>query len=188
MYYILISLYFIHVATFNQDICIMTETLQFLNEFGVDALSKKNIKVARIESKNVWVLNYEQVESSKDGFRKQHPINRQCRNLIVRDQPWRIVSQSFRRFFNWGEDVEETKNMIEQMEKGKVTAREKFDGSLITVTHFDGQWNIFTRGAEADGNPFRGMGSSFGTAENDTSTFGSRVRQHVNMNELDTGI
>jgi len=119
----------------------------------------------------------------------------------LRDKPWRVIGQSFPRFFNWNEDQEETKRMTEMMSKGKVTASEKLDGSLITVL-FDREldtWHILTRGAYADTNPFRGLANVLSFVDDEkkttkkissyqydpTDTFGSRVRRFLDFEKLD---
>jgi hypothetical protein len=161
------------------------EVVNFLNLNGIEGLS--NIKVA--EAKNmdgVYILNYMQIPADKNGMTKYDPILCNCRNLVVRkrDSKWEMVSRSFRRFFNWGEDVEETKYMEKQMALGNVTAYEKFDGSLITVT-FDKvtqKWCIFTRGSNADENPYNTIVLAQET------TFGNKVRELIDLNDLDTEI
>lgn len=157
---------------------------------GLSQLASNNIKVNTVESRNIWILNYEQVETNPHGFRKNHPVTRECRNLVVRNKPWRVLSQSFTRFFNFKEDVDETIAMLSAIDDGRVVAHEKFDGSLITIAYFDDQWNIFTRGAMADTNPFRGI-STFdneGSPQSEQTTFGSRVRKYVNLDSLDKHI
>lgn len=181
-------------------------TIQFLNENSIEELQRKGIKSNYVEALNVYILNYEQIPPS-GAFSKNHPVIVECRNLVLRDKPWRIVGQSFVRFFNWNEDVEETKRMSQMMAKGKVTASVKLDGSLIMVV-FDPEldrWHIFTRGSNADGNPFRGLSNvlSFDMAgqeekttkkitrantfdANDSSnTFGARVRKYLDFDKLD---
>lgn len=167
----------------------MANVIAFLNECettGKDAMSQlasNNIKVNAVESRNLWILNYEQVETNPQGFKKTHPVIRECRNLVVRNKPWRVLSHSFTRFFNFKEDVDETVAMLKAIADGRVVAHEKFDGSLITVAYFDDQWNIFTRGAMADTNPFRGL-----VFDTELSTFGSRVRKYVNLDNLDKSV
>lgn len=48
------------------------DVVTFLNANSIDALT--NIKKAFIASKNVWILNYEQVPIIKDGLGKYHPV------------------------------------------------------------------------------------------------------------------
>jgi len=157
------------------------EIVPFLETNGLAGLT--NIKINRLEDLDVYILNYEQIPSDPKGLGKYHPVLCECRNLVVRDKPWRVMSRSFRRFFNWGEDVQATQDFIAAMKDKKVIAHEKFDGSLITVVFFDNRWNIFTRGSNADTNPFRGMSyNSF------TTTFGEKVRSLLDLSILDPKI
>jgi len=177
-------------------------TIQFLNEHSLEELEKKGVKSNYIAAYNFYILNYEQIPP--DGaFPKNHPIIVESRNLVLRDKPWRIIGQSFTRFFNWNEDAEETKRMTDMMAKGKVTASEKLDGSLITVL-FDREldtWHILTRGAYADTNPFRGLANTLAFVQveeekattkkissakiDSTDTFGAHVRRFLDFEKLD---
>ncbi len=154
------------------------ELIEFLNNNGLDGLT--NIKKSFVPQKNVWILNYDQVPSVKGGFGKYHPILCLCRNLVVREEEksqWKIMSRSFSRFFNWNEDVVTTEAFKNEMKENRVMAQEKFDGSLITVAYFDEQWNIFTRGSDADANFTYGQLS-----------FGQRVRNLLNLEILNKDI
>jgi hypothetical protein len=151
---------------------------------GLALLESKNIKVARYPDRNLYILNYEQIEKNPIEFTKTHIINRECRNLVIRSNPWRVLSRSFKRFFNYGEDQSETKIFDEMMAKGLVTATTKYDGSLITVAYFDDQWNIFTRGSLADENTFRGTE----LFPDKSDTFGKHVRKYVDLSKLDKTI
>lgn len=179
------------------------DVISFLNEHGLDGLT--NIKKSYVTDKNVWILNYEQIPQVKDGLNKYHPILCKCRNLVVREESpnnWKIMSQSFRRFFNWNEDIKETEVFTKAFATAGVRANEKFDGSLITVTYFDDKWHIFTRGANADANPFRGMRYTvvdsdaiipespitLETKKETVETFGSVVMQFINPDLLDKEI
>lgn len=165
-------------------------TLAYLNFFAdeksaIDAISHQNIKVARIEPLNAYILNYDQIESNPTGFKKRHPIIRECRNLVVRYTPsyqWQIIGKSFSRFFNWGESPEDAHMMDHFFANDQVTAFEKLDGSLILISYIDGEWRVFTRGSYADTNPFRG---TLTTQISESDTFGSRVRQYVDLSKLD---
>lgn len=126
------------------------------------------------------------VPTIKDGLGKYHPVLCQCRNLVVREvskNNWIVISRSFRRFFNWAEDITATEEFKNRMANGQVIAYEKFDGSLITVVYFDNAWHIFTRGSDADTNPFRGM-QFVGLTDEKEETFGSRVRSLLNLDTL----
>jgi hypothetical protein len=149
-------------------------TLQDLEALGV--------YFAHIKEKNVYILNYDQMESNKH---KTNDLVRDCRSLIVRqtESGWILMARSFRRFFNYGEHVEESKWVEDHI--GECTVTEKKDGSLITVTHFDNEWHIFTRGSNADTNPFRGMQITQSTDSKELKeTFGSKVRKFIHWNRM----
>ena len=106
------------------------------NEFGI---------VVK-EYPDLYVLNYDQIESPKT-----HPIVQECRGLIL-DKDYNIVSRSFDRFFNFGEN-----NTGENCNFSKCKIFEKLDGSLINVYYYNGNWNVSTRGtafAESEVNWF----------------------------------
>jgi hypothetical protein len=122
-------------------------TITLLNEKGIEFLAQNNVDINYIPSKNVYILNYRQVETNKNSpYRKYHPVIKECRNLIVRkcvDGTYIQMSRSFTRFFNWTECKEDMDIFTTAMPLGKVTAYEKLDGSLISVTYFDDRWHIF---------------------------------------------
>lgn len=98
-----------------------------LHELGLDGLKERyGIKHSQNpDFPNLYVLNYDQIESSKV---KDHPVVKQCRSLVVRydDLSWRIESHSFDRFFNHGE-------VQNQPDVTECHAYEKVDGSLVSV-------------------------------------------------------
>lgn len=170
-------------------------TIDYLNSFpdeksAIEAISTQNIRVARIAPVNAYILNYEQIESNPQGFKKRHPVVRECRNLVVRynneNNRWSIIGKSFSRFFNWGESPDDAMVMQKHFDEGNVTAFEKLDGSLILISYIDGDWRIFTRGSFADTNPFRGTLTDLPVSSNPSNndTFGSRVRQYVDLTRL----
>jgi hypothetical protein len=150
--------------------------VDFLNDqHSLEDLEKLGIKCAHISDKNVYILNYDQIASPKE-----NELVRSCRSLILRkDGNWRLMARSFIRFFNYGENKQETKTIESNIDKCEVL--EKKDGSLITVTYFDNEWHVFTRGSNADVNPFRGMQ---GSERSESETFGSKVRKYLNLTLL----
>lgn len=168
-------------------------TLAYLNFFedekaAIASISEQNIRVSQIPEINAYILNYEQIESNKNGFKKTHPIIRECRNLVVRfdttSHKWSIIGKSFNRFFNWGESLDEQLIMTQLIEGGHVRAFEKLDGSLIQLSFIDGEWRVFTRGSYADTNPFRGTLIQAST-NTPYDTFGARVRKYIDLEKLD---
>jgi len=85
----------------------------------------------------LFSLNYCQINSPKF-----HPIADICRGLIV-NKDLEIISQSFDRFYNYGESG---KNFSLP---SNIKVVEKIDGSLIKIYWWDNKWNISTRS-----NPF----------------------------------
>lgn len=108
------------------------------NEFGIKYSFDKN--------KELVILNYDQIESPK-----KHPIVMECRSLILEVSTFNIVSKSFYRFFNYGE--EETGN--DNFDFKNAFILEKVDGSLIHYFNYKNQWRMATRGV-IDGENFVG--------------------------------
>lgn len=124
------------------------ETLKFIKENGLDALNTElGISVKKYEE-GLIVLNYDQIESPK-----AHPVVMECRGLIL-DTNYNIVSRSFDRFFNLGEQPDTQ----EHLDWNKAVCFEKVDGSLIKIYNWEGVWYISTRGtafAESGVNGFQ---------------------------------
>lgn len=123
------------------------EVVQYLKEHGVAKLvSEFSIKVKEYEE-GLLVLNYDQIESPK-----AHPIVIECRSLIL-DKEFNVVSRSFDRFFNLGEQPQTQ----EHIDWNSAVCYDKVDGSLIKIYHCNGKWEIATRGtafAESASNGF----------------------------------
>ena len=82
---------------------------------------------------NLVVLNYSQIDSPKT-----HPIVAECRSLVLGlddSDGFYVVSRSFDRFLNLGENGNEDKINITEM-----IAYEKLDGSLIGLFFHKGEW------------------------------------------------
>jgi hypothetical protein len=95
--------------------------------------------VSTFNGGDLVALNYDQINSPK-----KHPIVIECRGLILRyaDSRFSVVSRSFDRFFNLGENDED--RHLESLDHWVVY--EKVDGSLIKVYKHNDQWEISTRG------------------------------------------
>ena len=113
----------------------------------------------------------------------------ECRSLIVRQTPegWVILAHSFLRFFNDGESKEDDRTISDNIEHCII--QEKKDGSLITVANIDDKWRVFTRGTDADTNPFRvyfGGRDTFDKVDEKVGklTFGSKVRKYLDLAKL----
>lgn len=110
------------------------KVVEYIKEYGLDALEKNyNIMVNKYADR--VVLNYSQIDSPK-----HDPIVKECRGLILSYPDFNILSRSFDRFFNYGED-QNTKNF----DVSKSVVFEKLDGTLINL-YFDGNaWQFATR-------------------------------------------
>ena len=98
---------------------------------------------------NLVALNYGMTETITD-------IANECRGLILELPSFRVVSFSFKRFFNYG------KGHAVDIDWGTAEALEKVDGSLITFYHHDGGWRMSTRGVpDASGEVPAKTGKSF---------------------------
>ncbi len=113
-------------------------TIKFLNENSLEQLTSTYfIKVNKWDKGNLWVLNYDQIDSPKN-----HPITNECRSLVVSFDEldgWYVVSRSFDRFFNYGEIQDDSHDIT------KMVAYEKVDGSIVSLFYFQGEWLYRTR-------------------------------------------
>jgi hypothetical protein len=80
------------------------------------------------------VLNYCQIDSPK-----HHAITKECRSLVLEAGTWEIVSRSFDRFLNLGEEG------CEEIDWNNAIAHSKIDGSLIGIFNYKGKWLYRTR-------------------------------------------
>lgn len=123
------------------------KTIEWIKEKGIDSLDTQlGIMIKRYDE-DLYVLNYDQIESPK-----AHPVVMECRGLIL-DQDFNVVSRSFDRFFNLGEQPETQTHL----DWNKAICYEKVDGSLIKIYNWKNKWYISTRGtafAESSVNGF----------------------------------
>ena len=92
------------------------------------------------------VLNYHQIDSRKHRF---NPIVMECRGLILSLDDYSIISKTFTRFFNLGENKKDDSIF----DINKSISYEKLDGSLLSIYNHKGIWSAATRGtAFAEGN------------------------------------
>ena len=112
------------------------QTIEYIKQHGVQAL-KDNFGIEiRQNNAGLIVLNYSQIESPK-----ANEIVRECRGLII-DQNFNVVSRTFDRFFNYGEQPD-TQSHID-LHHAEIM--DKIDGSLVRVYHWNGGWHVGTRG------------------------------------------
>jgi len=100
------------------------------------------------------VLNYCQINSAPHRFT---PIVRECRSLILSLPDFSVLSRSFDRFYNHGEDPDTNDFPVKDS-----IIFEKLDGSLIPVYHDGAKWCVSSRSmAYAEG----------GAGDDGTTTF-----------------
>lgn len=80
---------------------------------------KAELEIKSNVSGDLVILNYSQTDSPK-----AHPIVMECRGLVLEMGTWNLVMQSFSRFFNYGENLEITK----EFDFSKAIALSKIDG------------------------------------------------------------
>ncbi len=121
----------------------MLETQKYLLSHSLDELNRDYlINITPHPTLPLVILNYSQLGSSR-----VEKIARECRNLILEKDTWKLVARSFFRFFNLHEFPEEHRQF--NWDSFHVTA--KADGSLINVFNYKGEWLVTTRGSWADG-------------------------------------
>lgn len=119
----------------------MLKVQQFLIKHGLEKLKKK-YKIKVIEHKDGRILlNYDQIDSPKTA-----EITRECRGLCLHKDDFRLISRSFRRFFNFGEWRADDN----AFDWGSATATYKEDGTLISVYWYNNKWQVQTRGSFGD--------------------------------------
>lgn len=82
-------------------------------------------------------LKYDQIKSPKT-----NPIVRDCRGIVLEKYSWNVVAKPFRRFFNYGEDINNCK-----FDWSDFTTTTKEDGSLIILYSYSGRWHVNTSGS-----------------------------------------
>ena len=87
-------------------------------------------------------IKYDQIDSPKT-----HPVVRWSRGTILEKDTWKVVAQSFVRFFNLGENQPE----MDAFNWKDFTAYEKLDGSLAILYYYADQWHFSTSGSFGDG-------------------------------------
>ena len=130
----------------------MLAIIKFIKANGLaKALSKFKLKSRVYENK--ILLKYDQIESDMS-----LPEVQDCRGLILERDTWKIMSMSFRKFFNNGE------TNAAKIDWDTALVLEKVDGTMIQL-YWDwhkNQWFAGTTGtAEGEGEVNNKMGTTF---------------------------
>lgn len=119
------------------------ETVEFIKQNGLAALTDQlAIKVVQHPTLPLVVCSYSQIDSPK-----MHDVVRECRGLVLDTRDFSVVSYGFRRFYNWGEDLEG----MAAFNWSNCAATVKEDGTFVSLYRFEGQWVMSTRGTFGDG-------------------------------------
>lgn len=125
---------------------------KYLREYGIEktrtdfSLNVKSIGDSRV------LFKYDQIESRP----KDHPVVMDARGIILdKDNNWNIISMSFRRFFNYTEAGTE----LYDFTNARVAT--KYDGSLISVYYYNGDWYCATSGTIDADTPINDLNITF---------------------------
>lgn len=129
------------------------------------------------------ILNYPQIPLKGKKIKKDCPIYRECRQLVLSTKDFTVVARSFTRFFDHGENANDTKIFASSNE---VSFPEKLDGSIIMIFHHK-HWRLVSRAsfgemrdikgdtdaepeAEAEADAVETKGDTKGDTKEDTKT------------------
>lgn len=114
-------------------------TQDFLQAGGTIQELEKRYAIKAVRSTrhpSLILLKYNQLDSPMG-----EQIPQECRGLILDEsKDWRVVSQSFRKFFNEGE------GHAAEIDWATAKVQEKLDGSLCVIYHHMGAWHVQTSG------------------------------------------
>ena len=113
-----------------QEYCKVNGHLKIKETFGIYTYEHPTLPLIGFK--------YNQIESPKTD-----KVVRYSRGTILHKDSYDLIGQSFIRFFNYGEHLEEMK----AFNWGNFTVTEKCDGSLAIVYNFDNKWHMNTSGS-----------------------------------------
>ena len=136
----------------------LIDWLNYRVETAFEALAEHDIRVARDERyPALYNLKYGSVMADK-----ALPIVRACRGAVVElvddgtGSPYfRLVAYAFDRFFNVGEGY------AAEIDWSTARVAEKYDGSLIKLFNYKGDWVVSTSGSVAGSSEVGSTGRSF---------------------------
>lgn len=120
----------------------MLAVQKYLKEKGLEQLQTElSIKTTVNDTDNRILLNYDQIKSPKT-----NPVVKDCRSLCLDKTNYSLISKSFTRFFNYGENLEDTN----KFNWNDCFALAKEDGTLISLYWYNDKWQVQTRGSFGD--------------------------------------
>ena len=115
------------------------EVQKYLDNNSIEDL-KEEFKIKVVEHKNfsnLKLFKYSQIESP---FKEK--IVQECRGLILdENNNWSVVCMTYQKFFNYNEPL------APKLDYKNVSIYEKYDGTLIQLYYYNGQWNFSTSGS-----------------------------------------
>lgn len=91
---------------------------------------------------------------------KTHWLTRACRGTVLslQNSTWKVEAAGFERFFNLGE----VPKLQAKFDWGQAVVETKWDGSLIKLYHYGGEWRVSTSGTPTGQTPVNnGYGGTF---------------------------
>jgi hypothetical protein len=99
----------------------------------------------------LFLLKYDMIDSPMDNF-----VVQECRGIILNAKDdWNTVSRALDKFFNSSE------HLAASIDWNTARVQTKEDGSLMTLSFYEGQWNVSTSGTPDAGGDINGSGMTF---------------------------
>jgi len=114
--------------------CFLRYSLEW--DYSEELVNSIKVKEKKISDLTLYLFNYD----DKIDVKKNHPVLKRCRGLVI-DDKCRILNYPFDRFFNHWE------NEADILDWENASIQGKIDGSLICVFNINGEWIITTRGS-----------------------------------------
>lgn len=110
--------------------------MSYIKEYGLEKFIQ-DLMLDTKEEDNLILLDYNQIYSPR------FSVADACRGIILDKNTLEIVCRPFRRFYNLGEIYN---HLPYNLNVDDYIIREKLDGSLIKVYHYNNEWRWATRG------------------------------------------
>jgi RNA ligase len=107
---------------------------RYIAEHGIEG-ARETFKLNVKANGKLVMLKYDQIESPFAAVEVQ-----ECRGLILHMDDLSVVSMPFTKFFNLGE------THAHPIDWASAKVFKKYDGSLLTLYHYDGEWRTATTG------------------------------------------